>query len=117
MKKLITVLGIIGCLGSQGQKAILAGDTIFYNGSKFYQGQEIQLGYGSLPNKNFGFVLIGAGLNSAVHAPANWSKTAIVVNKIYMQYDKCYFKAKGERNNNFIVDVEGAIDNKEIKED
>jgi hypothetical protein len=117
MKKLITVVGILSCFASQGQRAVLAGDTIFYNGSKFYPGQAIQLAYGSLPNKNFGFVLIGAGLASAVHASATWSKTGIVVNRIYMQYDKCYFRAKGERNSNFIVEVQGAVDNKEIKED
>lgn len=93
----------------------LENDTLYYNGSKVFEGQKLTLGYGSSTNKDFAFVFLGAGSN----AGATDSKKEITVDKIYKQNGKYVARALvvGEKNafmKKRFIDIVGAIDNKEL---
>lgn len=118
MKNHLSLIAIFITLNRFSQKkAILKSDTLFYNDHKFHVGDTLRFGYGSNPDKSFSFVIIGLGLGDQTNAASGWSKTEVIVDKIYKQGSKFYLKVKGDakrERKNFYVDVEGAIDNKEL---
>ncbi|MES2265574.1 MAG: hypothetical protein V4520_02360 [Bacteroidota bacterium] len=122
MKKilLLTVLLTGRASAASAQSAIFNPDSsVTYLKNNFKKGQEVQLFYGSDANKNFKFVeLINFDL---VHHPkmqANYSKQKFNIDYVYVKDGKCTIRGKApwsDCDGNFVVvDVEGAIDNKEI---
>ena len=118
MKNLLSLTAVLIALNCFSQKrATLKNDTLFYNDHKFHVGDTLRFGYGSNPDKSFSFVIIGLGLGDQANAASGWSKTEVIIDKIYKEGSKFYLKVKGEARRdrkNFYVDVEGAIDNKEL---
>ena len=122
MKKLIALaVIIITALNLKAQKAEIVEDTLSYNSKSYHLGDTLQLMYGSKANKDFAFIYYGSGMNGVSDAPAGFSKTLACINKVYKFKGKCYVRAKSidggiQLGNKLFIDVEGAIDNKEIKE-
>lgn len=119
------VLLLIICLATaihchSQSRAELKSDTAYYQGQKIFNGKKLNLSYGSGQNKDFVFVqflTIGGGFN---HVAAKWSKYELVVTDLLNQKGKILIKGKftekglGLMGQKLIIDVEGAIDNKEI---
>lgn len=118
MKILLLSLTLISLSAISQEPAKIENDTLYYAGQKYWEGKEIRMGYGSAQNKDFAFINFSSGL-SASPAGAGWSKSVIKIDKIYKQQGKCYIrgKIKGLAMNKAIVDIEGAIDNKELLTD
>ena len=120
MKKLFLSLLLFVSYNSFSQSAKIIEDTVFYLEHKFVVGDSVQLWYGSKQDKTFAFVSIGSGLAGGSKATANWSKTYMKIDKVYKVSGKCYLRGKilGSGmmlGNKFFVDIEGAVDNKELK--
>lgn len=98
-------------------KSLLKGDTIFYDGSKFYKGQVLTLGYGSAADKSFAFVWTGSGFAVGGNAPAGYGKSEIEIVKFQKGGGKNFLKAKliGISGSALTIDLEGALDNGELK--
>ena len=85
----------------------------------------MQLFYGSSPKKEFIFVSIGSVLSGVTPLQSTWSKRVVKIDKVYKQSGKLYARgilldAPGLRlvgGNKIFIEVEGAIDNKEVKID
>ena len=124
MKKLIIVcLLVFLSHSSYSQKARLEGDTITYNSLKVCVGSEINVFYGSGENKNFAFIFIGSGFSGVTPLSSNFSKSVIKIDKIYKLQGKAYARGKIEDsdinllgNGKVFIDITGAVDMKEIKE-
>lgn len=114
-KTILTFVIVLITINSFSQKrATVSNDTLYYGEQKVFVGDTLQIGYGSGSNKVFEFIEVGVGLGSTVKAPSSYSKFSVRVVKIYKQFGKYYFKTKDYRGNNLIIDVEGAIDNREL---
>jgi len=100
-------------------------DTISYGNYKVFVGKEVQLFYGSSPKKDFIFVSIGSALTGVTPLESNWSKRMVKIDKVYKTMGKVYARgiivdAPGLRalgGNKVFIDIEGAIDNNELKGD
>ena len=100
-------------------------DTISYGAYKVFVDKEVQLFYGSSPKKEFIFVSIGSVLSGVTPLASTWSKRVVKIDKVYKQSGKLYARgflldAPGLRlvgGNKIFIEVEGAIDNKEVKID
>ncbi len=117
--KILTIICLMITFSAISQEpAKIENDTLYYAGQKYWEGKEIRMGYGSAQNKDFAFINFSSGL-SASPAGAGWSKSVIKIDKLYKQQGKCYIrgKIKGLAMNKAIVDIEGAIDNKELLTD
>jgi len=115
MKRLSLLICVMISMAVMAQdKAVLQNDTIYYHFLKFYVGDTIQLGSGSSPNNSFAFVHVKAGFGNTANASASWSKAQVVITKVYRQSEKCFAMAKGEKKGKLYIDIEGAVDNKEI---
>ena len=106
------------------QKPKFENDTITYSKSKIFVGDTLHLGYGSSNNKDFAFIYIGSGLVGLQALNRSFNKQAVLIDKVYETRGKFY--ARGimfETDANMLgsgkvfIDIEGAIDNKEVKED
>jgi hypothetical protein len=127
MKKqtIISVLIFMISFNSFSQRATLENDTAKYNGHDYYVGKVVNLLYGSVNDKSFGFVYVGSGMGGGSKMQSNWSKYPVRIDKVYKTSGTVYFRgiALNEKGNNAIpmnkvfVDITGAVDNKEIKED
>jgi hypothetical protein len=114
MKKYIILFTIVGFTfnGFAQDKAILKGDTAYYKGEKYFEGKIINIGYGSASDKTFAFIRFGP-----VNAPTIFSKTQGIVKGFKnVVASKPYLKVKIDKSN-VVVDLEGAIDNKELLPD
>ncbi len=98
-------------------------DTIFYSKSKIFVGDTVYLGYGSSENKEFAYVLFGPSSLMVTLKPleSKYHNQPVVINKVYKKQGK--YIARGEmyelNTRGFIklfIDVEGAIENEELKE-
>lgn len=101
------------------QKATMTGDTLFYQGKKVTVGDTVSLGYGSKPNKDFAFVYIGTAMGGMDPLSSARYKLSMVVIKVYKSYGKLLFRAKPIEAGpmygmKVVVDLEGAVDNKEL---
>lgn len=115
MKKLPLLIGLMISIAARAQdKAVLQNDTIYYHSLKFYVGDTIQLGSGSSPNNSFGFIHVKAGFGNTANASASWSKAQVVITKVYRQSEKCFAMARSDKKDKLYVDIEGAVDHKEI---
>ena len=115
---------ILGAVNSYGQdKAIVDKDTARYQGRTFAVKDTIQLMYGSGIDKDFVFVLSpGAIVTSAQ------SKKILIIDKVFTARKSGAGIVKGKTylltsdngkllfgGQRILIDLEGAIDNKEIK--
>jgi len=111
------IFALIGSMTANGQKrATVVEDTAFYLGSKYAVGDTITLGYGSKSNKAFAFVSIGGAFTGVTDLESGWSKSDVVINKVYKNGNTVYVrcKLKGVGPNKVFINLEGAIDNKEL---
>lgn len=100
-------------------------DTISYGEYKVFAGKDVQLFYGSSPKKEFIFISIGSVLTGVTPLQSTWSKRVVKIDKVYKQSGKFYARgilldSPGLRlvgGNKIFIEVEGAIDNKEVKID
>jgi hypothetical protein len=109
------------------QSVKISNDTVTYGNSKFYPSKQVQILYGSQSNKGFAFVFVGTGFSTDennITTPLfrSLSKGVVTIKRTFKLNGKWY--AQGLMNdiaqmatNPITIDVEGAIDNKEIKED
>lgn len=102
---------------SFAQRPVLENETITYSQSTFFNGSSIKLASGTREDSTFAYVLMGKA-----HLPAYWKNLTIRVEEVYKKGGKYYAKGDlyngkkmiGLAGNKVVVDVERAIDNKEI---
>lgn len=119
MKLIFLILLLFPLISFSQAKATFERDTIFYAGKTFTAGDTIQLAYGSGSNKQFIFVKMGSGVAGWDELSSSYSKAAVVIKKVQQQKGKVFARGKlihspGLINNTIEIDIEGAIDNKEI---
>ena len=123
MKKIFIIAGVLFSINSFGQKTRMSNDTIYLDTLKFYKGQTIKLLYGTTDRKEFAFVSMGSGLGGTFPMPSNWSNTRVQIDKIYKASNKYFVRAKlldtvhSMGGMKAFIDVEGAIDFKEVAVD
>ena len=124
MKNLIIMMVLFTTTSIFAQKPKFDNDTITYSKSKIFVGDTLHLGYGSSNNKDFAFIYIGSGFVGLQALNRSFNKQAVLIDKVYETRGKFY--ARGimfETDANLLgsgklfIDIEGAIDNKEVKED
>lgn len=103
------------------QSATLNGDTLTYGTNKYYSGKTIQIWYGSKSNKGFEFITLGNVLNM-MELPIRDSKHYVILTRINKIHGKYFIIGKLQdvgalEPYRISIDIEGAVDNKEIKED
>lgn len=120
MKKTIiaTVLTMLA-FTIKAQRAFFKNDTARYNGIAYVVGDTIKLDKGSQPDKSFAYITTGIASTELDKA---FAKTEAVIEKIYVQRKTIYFNARLIDKTNTTaavikvsVDLEAAVDNKEIK--
>lgn len=120
MKTIILILLITISNSLFAQSATLSNDTAKYQNKSFAVGDTLYLGYGSSENKGFSYIQIGSGLGGVQDLQKAWSKSTAVIDKIYINRKKVYLRAKFIDNlafgNKLFIDLEGAIDNKELSQ-
>lgn len=120
MKKIISLFALFFCLRTaNGQKAMISGDTAYYLNKSYYIGDTVQLAYGSKNDKDFSFVLFGGDMQGYKSLKSDHSKNSLLIDKIFTRKGKVTLRAKDlDYNagiNKLFIDLEGAIDNKELK--
>jgi hypothetical protein len=103
------------------QRATLVNDTARYMERSFAVGDTLLLGYGSKADKGFGFISMGSAMTGVTDLTKNWSKYEAVIEKVYTRGKTIYLRAKIidktvnlVGGNKLFIDLEGAIDNKEL---
>ncbi len=125
MKKILVALALIFVTNVMYAQSYpkFENDTIFYSKSKIYVGDTIYLGYGSSDNKDFTYVLYGSNstMVPSKHLESKYHNQPVVINKVYKKQGK--YIARGEMYElntrgviKLFIDVEGAIENEELKE-
>jgi hypothetical protein len=122
MKKLTLILiASFSSLYSYSQSAAkVENDTAKYDGKTFAVSDTITLGYGSKSDKDFAFIRIGSALEVNDLGKV-FSKNDAVIDKIYKSGKRIFMRAKLTNKtvnliggNKLFIDLEGAIDNKEL---
>ena len=91
-------------------------DTITYNHHKYFVGKDVQLDYGSIDGKNFGYVFWGPYDEPANQIDYKWANTILQVDKIYTLANRVYLKCHTKTARNYFhIDLKDAIDHHEIK--
>lgn len=121
MKAIFTITIILIGQVVFGQKATLVNDTLTYIGKHYVVGDTINVSYGSGNNGQFVFVYMGSGLGGITPLQANFSKSAVKVDKIYKSGGRLLIRGKVlDSNVNMLggnkvfIEIEGAIDKKEV---
>lgn len=122
---LLLILSGLTAFSAFSQSISFEKDTISYGNYKVFVGKEVQLFYGSSPKKDFIFVSIGSALAGVTPLESTWSKRMVKIDKVYKTMGKVYARgiildAPGLRalgGNKVFIDIEGAVDNKELKTD
>ena len=121
MKKQIFLSFILILISLFGKSQVkFENDTLTYNEGKYWVGKDIQLWYGSKSDKNFAFVFVGSGMLGMDYVNTSASKKFLRIDKIDKRNGKYYIRANFIENpipvGRIFIDIEGATDNKEIKE-
>lgn len=123
MKIAFTILALSSVFTSFAQHPTFVNDTAKYNGKSYVVGDTITLGYGSKPDKSFAFISMGSLMTGASFLGSNCSKEEAIINRINQSGNKVAFRAKFINypknpfgGNSLFIDIEGAIDNKELLE-
>ena len=123
MKSIILFAAFLATsLTMMAQRATSANDTARYMDRSFAVGDTILLGYGSKADKDFAFISMGSIMTGVKDLNKSWSKNEAVIDKVYTMRKTVYLRAKLTDKtvnmvggNKLFIDLEGAIDNKEIK--
>jgi hypothetical protein len=117
MKRLYTTIAAttVFFAGYSQDIAKVEGDTAYYAGNKYYKGQEIRTGYGSGVNNTFTFVKKVDGKMNLVNCPAELSKQTGTISRVYVSKNtvKVALVIQNEQYP-LSIDLEGAVDKKEI---
>ena len=96
------------------------GDTLKYNGKNYAAGDTVMMMYGSKADKSFAFIVHGGGMMGMEPMGASFSKQQVILDKVFKKANKYFLRGKLTENNivgfKIFIDLEGAVDNKEIKE-
>lgn len=121
MKQLLTILLVLLSVVCKAQTAELKKDTVYYNGAKIAKGDTVQIWYGS-SDKKFVYVNMGSALTGITPLDPQFAKYKVLVDRVYRTDGKCYARGKVLNSsvnalggNKVFIDIEGAIDNSEIK--
>jgi hypothetical protein len=123
MKRIVlcTIL-LTFCFFSKAQRATLENDVASYEGKTYAKKDTITLGYGSKSDKDFAFIQIGSAMGGLTDLLKGWAKHEAVIDKVYKTGKTIYLRAKlidkgvnALGGNKLFIDLEGAVDNKEIK--
>lgn len=122
MRTLFILSFILTGITSYAQRPVLENGVIQYSKSTFFNGSKITLASGTAEDSTFAFVFLGASSSGKSHLSANWKNLTVVVEDVYKKGGKFYAKGNlysgkrmiGLAGNKVIVDIERAIDNKEI---
>lgn len=100
----------------------LENDTLYYAAQKFWVGKEVTLSYGSSSTREFAFVIIGSGLGGTSHLESGWAKSIVKIDKVTILQGKYFARGKlvgtkGMGPMKVFINIEGAVDNKELKPD
>lgn len=106
----------------QNERPVLQNDTIYYGNFKFYYGGLVHLMKGSKENADFAHVFIGSDKTSKSPLSGSWKNMSVLVEDVYKKSGKYFVKGDlykgremiGLAGNKVIVDVEHALDEKEI---
>lgn len=117
MKAALFLLIAFSFSSAYGQKASFTDNVLSYKDHHFSVGDTINISYGSGTDGKFVFVLIGSGLGGTTPLESNFSKSQIVVDKIYKSGGGYLIRGKmqGLSVSKFFIIPEGAIDKKEIE--
>jgi hypothetical protein len=123
MRKFFTA-ALLLCAASavKAQHPKLENDTITYNNFKITVGDTLHLAYGSDNKKDFVFIQMGSAMAGVSKLQSNYSKSDVVIKDVYKQMGKVYAKGSIPENKalnmmgagKVFIEVEGAIDNKEL---
>jgi len=120
----IVLLFGTGSVTKAQARAEMKADTVYYQGAKIYRGGKVDLWYGSKQNKDFAFVFMGSGLQGLTPLAAGWSKQSVLIDKVYKSFGKLFCRGvlvdapevRAMGGNKIFIDIEGAMDNKEISQ-
>lgn len=104
------------------QTGKLVNDTVYYGHTAIYINKKVQLLYGSNTNKNFIFIYNGNNWTGVFPLDANSAKSMVTITKIYMTRGKYFAMGvlddpAAHQSKRVTINIEAAIDNKELKED
>lgn len=120
MKYTILCLAIFYAASATAQHASLNNDTVAYNGKKYCVGDTVHLGYGSAGDKDFAFVQMGGALMGLHKLDRRFSKADVVITKTLTRGGKVFLRGKATEGMppgyNVFIEVEGAVDNKEVRD-
>lgn len=120
MKNIVLLAFSLLTINCFAQRPALDKDTLSYIGKRYIVGDTVTLAYGSDPNKKFAFIQIGSALLGLSALEKGYAKQSLVLDKVYKQGGKFYMRGKLIEGSmpgyKIFIDVEGAIDNKELKE-
>lgn len=120
MKKILSILffALILFNANAQDRATIDGDTARYLGKSYVVGDTIQLGYGSKSNKDFAFIQMGTLMSGVSDMDKGFAKSDVIILSVYKVRKQIYLKAKvpGTMGNKAFIDLEGAVDNKEIRQ-
>jgi hypothetical protein len=105
-------------------RAVFKSDTARYAGRVFYSGGSVDLWYGSSNDKSFAFVFMGSGWTGLYPLRATYGKHRVLLDKVYEMQGKVYARGvlvdapevRAMGGNKIFIDIEGAVDNKELAE-
>ena len=112
------------CSFGQNERPVLQNDTIYYANNKFYYGKIVRLKKGSKENADFAHVFIGSSKTSKSPLPQIWKNMSVLVEDVYKKSGKYFVKGDlykgnemvGLAGNKVTIDIEHALDDKEIVE-
>ena len=119
---LLLWLIMFGCLTNNclaQETAVFKGDTLHFEGHRYYPKQVVTLDNGSGRKNNFSFVWLGTSLNPEYNAGPSYARQKIGIIKLvqrggrYFLLAKCLETSLGKCQ----VDLAGALENGEIKVD
>lgn len=104
------------------QRATVQDGVLTYKDSHISVGDTVNIAYGSGQDGKFVFVLMGSGLGGTEPLESNFSKSEVVVDKIYKSSGRYLVRGKVLHSgvgalggNKIFIEPEGAIDKKEIE--
>lgn len=119
MKTILLAISLFFAATASAQVAQV-GDTLKYNGKSYAAGDTVMMMYGSKADKSFAFIVHGGGMMGMDPMGASFSKQKVILDKVFKKANKYYLRGKLTENNTvgfkIFIDLEGAIDNKELRE-
>lgn len=126
-KPYLYLLLLLFSYNTTAQKATINETVVNYMGNTYKVGDIIQLGYGSNNNKDFAFVNFGKSIGNVnlpglyKKADVNWSKAEVEIVKLYTANGVIWARCNplnrdvNYLNKQIFINIEGAVDNNEIK--